>query len=198
MRIVNKVHGGLSCICPCSRTLVSEAGKVQLEVLVLLVAARWWFLCRLVETQLRTESAAENSGHLLILCFFFTLLWRGVGLNLGDVISVVQQSIMWWQCSYSFLLEVYRRKPVAATPGSKPKISCLLFIRYTESSLEFSLRTILTLICADEHSSYAQPTVIFTWKSLISKITAGKGYIFISVLTVDTTTCILISTSDFW
>lgn len=43
--------------------LVSEAGKVQLEVLLLL-AARWWFLCRLIETQPRAESAAESSVHL--------------------------------------------------------------------------------------------------------------------------------------
>lgn len=59
----SKIDGGLSCICPCSRTLVSESGKVQLEVLLLL-AARWWFLCRLVESQLRAESAAESSVHL--------------------------------------------------------------------------------------------------------------------------------------
>lgn len=41
---------------------VSEAGKVQLEVLLL--AARWSFLWRVVGTQLRPASAAEDSVHL--------------------------------------------------------------------------------------------------------------------------------------
>lgn len=48
----NNVRSGLACICV-PELFLSEAGKVQPQQLLL--AAGWYFLCRLVETQLRME-----------------------------------------------------------------------------------------------------------------------------------------------